>query len=110
MILIVGLGNPGGDYTGTRHNIGFAIVDELVSGLDSGNKYTKFNSIAFNASYAGRDLLVIKPQTFMNNSGSAVSTAIRFLGEDLAGMLVIHDDLDIDLSWYPRWISYRGAE
>ena len=96
MILIVGLGNPGGDYTGTRHNIGFAIVDELVSSLDSGNKYTKFNSVAYNASYTGEDLLAIKPQTFMNNSGSAVASAIKSLEEDLTGMLVIHDDIDID--------------
>ncbi len=96
MILIVGLGNPGVDYTGTRHNIGFAIIDQLVSSLDSGNKYTKFNSAAFNASYTGVDLLAIKPQTFMNNSGSAVAAAIKSLGEDLKGMLVIHDDIDID--------------
>jgi PTH1 family peptidyl-tRNA hydrolase len=96
MILIVGLGNPGGDYTGTRHSIGFAIVDELVSSLDSGNKYTKFNSVAYNASYAGEKLLAIKPQTFMNNSGSAVAAAIKSQGEDLNNMLVIHDDIDID--------------
>jgi PTH1 family peptidyl-tRNA hydrolase len=67
-----------------------------VSSLDSGNKYTKFNSVAYNASYAGQDLLAIKPQTFMNNSGSAVAAAIKSLDEDLDAMLVIHDDIDID--------------
>ena len=77
MVLIVGLGNPGRDYTGTRHNIGFAVIDELVSSLDSGNRYTKFNSVAYNAEYSGNELLILKPQTYMNNSGSSIAAAIR---------------------------------
>jgi len=96
MILIVGLGNPGGDYTGTRHNIGFAIIDELVSSLDSGSKYTKFNSIAVRAGHGGHSLLLLKPQTFMNNSGSAVRSALDFLGGELESMLVVHDDIDLE--------------
>ena len=96
MILIVGLGNPGGDYTGTRHNIGFTVVDMLVSSLDSGSRFTKFNSAAYNASYAGKDLLILKPQTFMNNSGSAVAAALRAYGDEITRMLVVHDDIDIE--------------
>ena len=96
MILIVGLGNPGGDYTGTRHNIGFAVVDELVSSLDSGSRYTKFNSAVYNSFYAGKDLLIIKPQTLMNNSGSAVAAALRSDGGRINRMLVVHDDIDIE--------------
>ena len=96
MILIVGLGNPGGDYSGTRHNIGFAVIDELVSSLDSGSKYIKFNSSAHNASYAGKDLLILKPQTFMNNSGSAVAPALKLFSDEITRLLVIHDDIDIE--------------
>jgi PTH1 family peptidyl-tRNA hydrolase len=96
MILIVGLGNPGKDYSGTRHNIGFAVIDELISGTDSGNKYTKFNSAAVDAKYSDAGLLLLKPQTFMNNSGSAVAVALKFYGDDISRMLVIHDDIDLE--------------
>lgn len=96
MILIVGLGNPGEDYTGTRHNIGFAILDNFASGLDSGNKYTKFNSIAVNAKYSDHDLLLLKPQAFMNNSGSPVAAALEFYEDKIDRILVIHDDIDIE--------------
>lgn len=96
MFLIVGLGNPGGDYAGTRHNIGFAIIDMLVSRIASGNRYKKFNSEAYNASYAGKDLLIIKPRTFMNRSGSAAAAALSHMGEKKTGMLVVHDDIDIE--------------
>lgn len=96
MILIVGLGNPGRDYTGTRHNIGFEIIDSIADSLDSGNSYTKFNSTAFNVAYAGFDLLLLKPQTFMNNSGSAVTAVLKAFPEDIDRMVVIHDDIDIE--------------
>jgi PTH1 family peptidyl-tRNA hydrolase len=96
MILIVGLGNPGRDYTGTRHNIGFAILEELASSLNAGGKYTKFNSTVIDAEYSDHDLLLLKPQTFMNNSGSPVASALDFYGEEIDRMLVIHDDIDIE--------------
>lgn len=96
MILIVGLGNPGKDYWGTRHNVGFAIIDELISGIDSGNKYTKFNSIAVNAKCSGTDLILLKPVAFMNNSGSAIVAAMKFYGDEISRILIIHDDIDIE--------------
>ena len=96
MILIVGLGNPGKDYLGTRHNIGFAIIDELISGIDSGNKYTKFNSIVVNAKHSGTDLVLLKPRIFMNNSGSAVVAAMKFYKDEISRILIIHDDIDIE--------------
>jgi len=96
MILIVGLGNPGKDYWGARHNIGFAIIDELISGIDSGNKYTKFNSIVVNAKYSDTDLVLLKPQIFMNNSGSAVAAAMKFYKDEISRILIIHDDIDIE--------------
>lgn len=96
MILIVGLGNPGKDYWGTRHNIGFAVIDELISGTDSGNKYTKFNSIAINAKHSGIGLILLKPRVFMNNSGSVVAAAMKFYGNEISRILIIHDDIDIE--------------
>ncbi len=96
MILIVGLGNPGEEYTGTRHNIGFEIIEELASGACPGNKYTKFNSTAYDAEISGIKLLLLKPQTFMNNSGAALAGALRSYGEEIERILVIHDDIDIE--------------
>lgn len=96
MILIVGLGNPGKEYTGTRHNIGFEIIEELASGTCSGNKYTKFNSTAYDAEISDTRLLLLKPQTFMNNSGSALAGALKSYGEEIERILVIHDDIDIE--------------
>ena len=106
MILIVGLGNPGEDYTGTRHNIGFAVLDELTSNLESGSKYTKFNSIVIDSKYSGCDILLLKPQAFMNNSGSPVASVLEFYGKGIDRMLVIHDDIDID---YGRIKIKRGG-
>ena len=96
MILIIGLGNPGSDYLKTRHNIGFEIIEELASSLVSGSQYTKFNSIAVNSAFSGHDLVLLKPQTYMNNSGSAVAGAIDLYEKDLTGILVIHDDIDLE--------------
>ena len=96
MILIVGLGNPGKEYTDTRHNIGFAVIDELASGTGSGNKYSKFNSIVYDAEISGTRLLLLKPQTFMNNSGSTVAAVLRSYGEEMERILVVHDDIDIE--------------
>ena len=98
MILIVGLGNPGKKYEKTRHNLGFMVVDELARKWTQGEvkweEKKKFNStIHFPLS----DILLVKPQTFMNNSGMAVVSLANFYkvgGEDL---WVIHDDLDIPL-------------
>ncbi len=96
MILIVGLGNPGKEYTDTRHNIGFAVIDEMASGAGSGNKYSNFNSMVYDAEISGTKLLLLKPQTFMNNSGSAVSGALRSYGDEIERILVVHDDIDIE--------------
>jgi len=96
MILIVGLGNPGEEYRGTRHNIGFEIIDALASGTDSGNKYNKFNSLVIDSAYSDISLILLKPLTFMNNSGSAVDSALKFYGGSIKRMIVIHDDIDLE--------------
>lgn len=93
--IVAGLGNPGRKYQNTRHNVGFMAVDELALGLEaSGWKLVnKFDALTLE----NREILLIKPQTFMNESGKAVSAAMRFYKIPLNHLVVIHDDLDIPL-------------
>lgn len=97
MKLIVGLGNPGSDYEGTRHNIGFAVVDRLATDLDSSMEKEKFSAHYATAHMNGEKVILVKPNTFMNLSGSAVRQFLDYWkvsGEDL---LVVHDDIDFPL-------------
>lgn len=110
MRLIIGLGNPGKKYEATRHNAGFRAVDELARQKNlSWQLNKKFKSEVAE----GPDYLLIKPQTFMNKSGEAVATILRYYkllpktlfgtkkDADLTGVLtVIHDELDLPLSSY----------
>lgn len=107
--IIVGLGNPGAEYAATRHNAGFMAVENLAAKLGAGFAFNK----KFNADIAEHgDLILIKPQTFMNNSGQSVAAIMNYykllpkktLGlfaktdVDLSqNLIVIHDDKDIDL-------------
>lgn len=93
--LIVGLGNPGQQYAETRHNIGFAIVDLLAE--KHGLKFNKMMNRAIIAigEIDGEKVVLAKPQTFMNDSGSAVSPIARFYKIALPDLMVIYDELDI---------------
>jgi len=95
MILIIGLGNPGKDYEFTRHNIGFRIVDEFSGNIEKISCYRKFNSLIIESSYNNQKLILLKPQTFMNASGTAAALCYRFFENQISSMLVIHDDIDI---------------
>ncbi|MBC7334007.1 MAG: aminoacyl-tRNA hydrolase [Actinobacteria bacterium] len=97
MFLIVGLGNPGKEYEHTKHNIGFAILNRFIENLDNKKEYTKFNSLVVESFYRDKKLLLLKPLTFMNNSGIAVASAYRFYGSEIKSILIVHDDLDISL-------------
>jgi PTH1 family peptidyl-tRNA hydrolase len=96
-VLIVGLGNIGKQYNGTRHNIGFACVDAFAHGQQLGSWTLKKDLKAQVASGNAGDtrILVIKPTTFMNNSGEAVQAAIHFYKIPLEQVIVVHDELDI---------------
>ena len=76
--LIVGLGNPGGQYDGTRHNAGFAVADELARRGGFAIQRVKFRALTGTASIGGQGALVMKPTTYMNLSGEAVGEAARF--------------------------------
>lgn len=93
--LIVGLGNPGPKYAGTRHNIGFQIVDQLaaVEGVRFDEQRNK--SVLARGQLAEQPIALMKPLTFMNNSGQAVGAIARFYKIPVAQILVIYDDLDL---------------
>ena len=93
--LIVGLGNPGPQYSWTRHNAGFMVLDRLsrLSGIPVTRK--AFSGLAGDGSWAGERVYLLKPQTFMNLSGRSVAEALRFYKLSLSDLIVIHDDLDI---------------
>lgn len=92
--LIVGLGNPGVEYSETRHNAGFWFCEQLATRLGTGfNHESRFHGMAANARAAGTWLLM--PQTFMNRSGQSVGALARFYRIQADEVLVVHDELDI---------------
>ncbi len=96
MIFIVGLGNPGKEYQQTRHNIGFVILDAFLKQLGGPSAFIKFNSEIVKHNYQGNDILLVKPLSFMNNSGTPVSSAVAYYGNGPEQILIIHDDIDIE--------------
>ncbi len=95
--LVVGLGNPGTKYQGTRHNIGFELVDRLARGGSSSSFSRKFEGQAAEIEIDYRRVMLLKPETFMNLSGRCVGQAVRFLKLPLADILVVCDDLSLPL-------------
>lgn len=96
MKLIVGLGNPGKEYENTRHNIGFMVVDNYISkkGISDSWK-SKFNGLYLETNINGEKVVFVKPQSYMNLSGSVVSQFVNFYKIDINDILVISDDLDL---------------
>jgi len=93
--LIVGLGNPGREYTQTRHNIGFMLVDRLTVRLNARGMKVQSKAIVITTQYEGRKLIFAKPQTFMNLSGQSVQGLVHFYKLPLENVLIAHDDLDL---------------
>jgi PTH1 family peptidyl-tRNA hydrolase len=95
--LIVGLGNPGSRYAGTRHNVGFEVASVLASRWDLPRGKDKFRGrfTEGRAFPGGPRVAILQPQTYMNDSGSAVGPARGALGVDLDRVLVIHDEIDL---------------
>ncbi|MFC6165924.1 aminoacyl-tRNA hydrolase [Lactiplantibacillus dongliensis] len=97
MKMIVGLGNIGAKYAQTRHNVGFMIVDEIAAKLNVDFKTSKFEAEVATAFVNGEKILLVKPSTYMNDSGRAVGPLMTYYNIDPAELLVIHDDLDLPL-------------
>jgi PTH1 family peptidyl-tRNA hydrolase len=96
MWLIVGLGNPGREYEGTRHNVGFLVVDELAR-RHRASFSAKFKGELGQGVVAGTPMALLKPQTFMNLSGQSVQPTMAFFKVPLEQIVVVHDDLDLEL-------------
>jgi PTH1 family peptidyl-tRNA hydrolase len=97
MKVVVGLGNPGRKYAGTRHNVGFAVVDAIAAGPGVGGFQDRFDSEAAEWFEDGRKVLLLKPQTYMNLSGRAVRQAVDFYRVELEDVLVVCDDMALPL-------------
>jgi PTH1 family peptidyl-tRNA hydrolase len=95
-LLVVGLGNPGREYARNRHNAGWLVVDELAR-RHGGSWRSKFSGQLAEIRLDGHKLALLKPETFMNDSGSSVGAAARFFKLDPDAVLVVHDEGDFDL-------------
>lgn len=93
MLLLVGLGNPGPDYAGHRHNIGFVALDEICARHGFGPWRRKFKGLIADGEIAGKKVLALKPETYMNDSGQSVGEAMRFHKIEPDRTIVIHDEI-----------------
>lgn len=93
--LIVGLGNPGDKYEKTRHNVGFRIIDKIADKYNAKTFKNKFEALYADCDIDGKTVMLLKPLTYMNNSGRAVSEAVRFYKIPTDNILVISDDISM---------------
>ena len=94
-LLVVGLGNPGREYARHRHNVGWMVVDELAR-RHGASWHSKFNGQLAELRLDGHKVALLKPETFMNDSGRSVSAAARFFKIEPDAILVIHDEIDLE--------------
>jgi PTH1 family peptidyl-tRNA hydrolase len=96
MQLIVGLGNPGSQYAGNRHNVGFMAVDAIGKRHGIGPFRRRFQGVAAEGPLGGERVLLLLPGTYMNESGRAVAEAVNFYKLGLPDIVVLHDEIDLD--------------
>lgn len=95
MWLLVGLGNPGSKYEGNRHNVGFHVIDALADEYGIGPFKSKFNAEIAEGRIGDQKVVLLKPQTYMNESGQSVGKALKFFKITKARTVVFHDELDL---------------
>ncbi len=95
MRIIIGLGNPGARYAGTRHNIGFAVVDAVAARCRTALTRRACKALTGSCRAAGGEILLAKPQTYMNLAGESAARLLRETGADTGDLVVVHDDLDL---------------
>ncbi|HWD01835.1 MAG TPA: aminoacyl-tRNA hydrolase [Amycolatopsis sp.] len=95
LTLLAGLGNPGPQYAGNRHNVGFMVLDELAGRVGGRFKAHKTGGEVLEGRLAGQRVVLVKPRSFMNLSGGPVVGAARFFKVPPSGVVVVHDELDV---------------
>lgn len=98
MIIIAGLGNPGSRYAATRHNVGFDVIDRLAEASGIKVNKLKFKALTGEGFIGSEKVLLLKPSTFMNNSGQSIREAVDFYKVPIQNLLVIVDDIDIEFA------------
>ena len=92
---IAGLGNPGERYNGSRHNLGFRVVDEIARERSTDIRRLEYQALTAGLTVGRSEVLLMKPQTYMNRSGESVAEALGTLALDAASLVVVYDDLDL---------------
>ena len=95
MKLIIGLGNPTKEYEKTRHNVGFMVIDEFAKEMNQLTWQSKFKGEYVKFKYNGEDIILLKPMTYMNNSGESVIQFMKYFKIDVEDIVVVYDDLDM---------------
>jgi len=93
--LVVGLGNPGARYENTRHNIGFRVIDRLAERLGMSVTRSRFNALYAKGRHEGREVILVKPQSFMNLSGGPVRSLVEYFDVEPSEILVVYDEIDL---------------
>ena len=95
MKLIVGLGNPGDEHSGNRHNVGFMAVDRIAAAHGFSSWRKRFQGLIAEGEIGGERCILLKPQTYMNESGRSVGEAVRFLKIPIGDVIVVYDEIDL---------------
>ena len=96
MYLIVGLGNPEADYSKTRHNMGFNVINEIAKKYEIDVTRNKFNGLYGSGIIENNKVILLKPQTFMNSSGESIKEFMNFYKLEMKDLIVIYDDIDTE--------------
>lgn len=100
MYLVVGLGNPGNEYKNTRHNIGFNVIDKICDDLKISPTYKKkYKGEFFKEKIFDKDIIFLKPMTYMNLSGESIKEFVNFYKIEEKNIIIIYDDIDTDLGY-----------
>src|ERR1700744_5263521 len=94
-LLLAGLGNPGAEYARNRHNAGFMAVDTIQASYDFAPWRARFEGLFSEGKLGGRKVHLLKPMTYMNESGRSVGAAMRFFKLPLSAVVVMHDEIDL---------------